>query len=101
MLNFTGAMRKITLSSLSLVAGLFAALVAAVLAGRQVPIAPRLSLVHLTDCEAPCWLGILPGISTPEEAQGRLQGVFGRDPALIVRHDLISSREIYSLSVYP
>src|SRR5258708_7972616 len=94
-------MRKITIGSLALIVGMFAALVTAMLAGRQEPIAARLELLHLTDCEAPCWLGIMPGIMTPEEAQARLQEVYGGDPALVVRPDLSSPREMYALTIYP
>ena len=34
------------------------------LIGRSKPIPDRLTMLHLTDCQIPCWIGITPGITT-------------------------------------
>ncbi len=38
------------------------------LVGHAQPPPRRVLLLHLTDCELPCWIGIVPGVSTYDEA---------------------------------
>jgi hypothetical protein len=47
--------------------------------GRQQPPPLYLALLHLTDCELPCWIGIVPGKTTVEEAQKRIIAVYGTE----------------------
>lgn len=50
---------------------------AALLIGRAQPTPPRVAMLHLTDCELPCWIGIVPGKTTLFEAWSRLNQVYG------------------------
>jgi hypothetical protein len=50
---------------------------AAILIGRQQPQPEHLAMLHLTDCAAPCWIGIVPGVTTMEEAEARIKAVYG------------------------
>jgi hypothetical protein len=47
------------------------------LIGRQQPPPLYLALLHLTDCEFPCWIGIVPGKTTVAEARERIIAVYG------------------------
>lgn len=59
---------------------LFALLIgAAVTAGRLQPLPDRLAALHMSDCLAPCWIGIVPGITPLTEARKRIEARFG-DP---------------------
>lgn len=37
----------------------------------------RVAMLHLEECQLPCWIGITPGKTTVGEAKQRLQAVFG------------------------
>ena len=50
---------------------------AAILIGRQQPLPEHLTMLHLTDCAPPCWIGIVPGVTTLEEAKVKVQAVLG------------------------
>jgi hypothetical protein len=41
------------------------------------PVPDSISLLHLIDCTAPCWLGIMPGSTTVEEAKAKIIGAYG------------------------
>jgi hypothetical protein len=49
------------------------------LGGRQ-PAPPLLAMLHLTDCAPPCWIGIVPGKTTIEEARQRMNSVYSSYP---------------------
>jgi hypothetical protein len=46
--------------------------VTAVLFGRQQPLPESVAMLRLTDCELPCWIGIVPGKTTIGEARDRV-----------------------------
>lgn len=68
---------RLLLSTMRLYAICTLANAMAVLIGRQQPESSILSQMHLTDCELPCWIGIIPGKTTLAEANKRLQAVYG------------------------
>ncbi len=41
-------------------------------AGHGQPPSPGMAILHLNDCELPCWAGIVPGKTAGDEAQQRL-----------------------------
>jgi hypothetical protein len=49
----------------------------AVLAGRGLPLPENVALLRLTDCELPCWIGIVPGKTTFWEAKERIGQLYG------------------------
>ena len=49
---------------------------AAISIGHQQPPSTWAQILHLNDCELPCWIGILPGQTTLMEAQRQLERVF-------------------------
>ncbi len=57
----------------------------AVVVGRQQPISPRLAMLHLTDCKLPCWIGIIPGTTTLDEAKKDITATYS--PSRDVRID--------------
>ena len=60
---------------LTLLFGLMAGTVLAM--SRQQPAPAALTLLRLSDCESPCWIGIEPGKTTIAVAKKRLIQVFG------------------------
>ena len=56
---------------------LLAAIGSAVIVGRSQPLSPDVTLLHLNECPLPCWIGIMPGETTVEQASKRIQAVFG------------------------
>jgi len=54
-----------------------ALLLAARLIGSAQPVPENVAILHLTDCELPCWIGIIPGQTTFEDARQRVQEVYG------------------------
>src|SRR5258707_8222360 len=57
----------------------------AILIGRRQPIPDRIALLHLNDCELPCWIGIVPGKTTLGETQDRIKQVYGAIPGYELR----------------
>jgi hypothetical protein len=53
---------------------------ASVLIGRQQPVPPVLTLLRLTDCAPPCWIGIMPGKATLDETRDRIHAVYDGRP---------------------
>src|SRR5260370_16815481 len=47
------------------------------LIARAQPPSARVAMLHLDDCQLPCWIGITPGKTTVGEAKRRIQEVFG------------------------
>src|SRR5579859_3808407 len=47
------------------------------LVARAQPPSARVAMLHLDDCQLPCWIRITPGKTTIGEAKRRLQEVFG------------------------
>ncbi len=71
-------MRRLSILSLVVCLVLLVLLTAAILAGRQQPISLQLKTLRLTDCELPCWIGIVPGQTSVEAARERIATVFGQ-----------------------
>ena len=75
-------MRKLVLFSLLLSLLFIASLGLLVVANRRQPTGPTLENLHLTDCELPCWIGIVPGQTTIDVARERINALFGQSNAL-------------------
>jgi hypothetical protein len=65
--------------------------VAAILIGRQQPPPEHLAMLHLTDCDAPCWIGIMPGESSVEQARARIAAVYAKSGHYSVFQNLADS----------
>ena len=50
---------------------------AAIWLGRHQPPSEWIDVLHLTDCELPCWLDITPGETSIDRAQEQVEAVFG------------------------
>jgi hypothetical protein len=55
--------------------------------GRQQAPSPFLIFLHLTDCKPPCWIDIVPGQTSLEEAQNRIKAVYGGSPFNVIVND--------------
>lgn len=70
------------------VAGLWIFLLALLLIARLIgslqPIPENVAILHLTDCEFPCWIGIIPGKTTLGEARQRVRQIYGNLPGYII-----------------
>jgi hypothetical protein len=64
----------------------------ALLIGRSQPLPESIRRLHLTDCELPCWIGIVPGQTTIAEAKERIVTVFGNN----VEYDLVLEEGSYA-----
>lgn len=49
---------------------------AALLIGQQQPPSLWSRILHLDDCELPCWIGIVPGSTTLDEAQIKIESAY-------------------------
>src|ERR1051325_55169 len=52
----------------------------AMLIGRKQPLPERLAVLHLTDCAPPCWLDIVPGVTTLSQAIPRIKARYANLP---------------------
>lgn len=67
---------------------LLTAIGSAVIVGRSQPLSPGITLLHLNECPLPCWIGIVPGETTVEQASRRIQAVYGSQAGVEVSgHD--------------
>ncbi len=73
-------MRRFAVLSLSLIGLWTLATSAAIGINRQGPVSPSLQALHLADCAAPCWIGIVPGETTLDAASGLVRAAFGVPP---------------------
>jgi hypothetical protein len=82
-------MRRLILCTLGIWVLFVLVLSASVIIGRQQPNSRRSAILHLLDCDVGCWLGIVPGRTTINEANQKLKEVFGDSPeySLIVIGD--------------
>lgn len=70
-------MRRLFFYSFAL-CGLCAAIISlTVIIGRAQPLPERIQRLHLTDCAAPCWMGIMPGRTLASQTYRRLVEIFG------------------------
>src|SRR5262249_49025344 len=60
---------------------------AARLIGNRQPLPERVAILHLTDCELPCWIGIVPGKTTIGAAKERIRQVYGREFQYEIKED--------------
>jgi hypothetical protein len=69
-------MRRLILWLAALIAVFSLAALIAVQLGRRQPLPERVAMLHLTDCELPCWIGIVPGKTTRGEARQRIYELY-------------------------
>jgi hypothetical protein len=60
----------------------------ALLIGRSQPLSTALQRLHLTDCELPCFIGIMPGQTTLAQAKARILTVFGNSADYAVSYSV-------------
>src|SRR5688572_30550738 len=71
-------MRRLLSTICLLLAALVVMVSAARVVGQQRPASPLLATLRLTDCVSPCWIGIVPGKTTIEDARERISAVYGK-----------------------
>ena len=72
----------------------------AILIGYRQPSPALIQRLHLTDCDPPCWIGILPGQTRDTDAYQRLGEVFGAPAgSAVVAGDPVI-RLVYLPSIY-
>ena len=89
-------MRWLLIRMILIVVVLVGAASAAVVIGRQQPVPPRVAMLHLTDCQLPCWIGIIPGVTPMDEARQKLLNLYGNLPAYKIEFD--NQNESYYIS---
>src|SRR5688572_24925895 len=67
------AMRRLIFSTTALIVVFSLTAPISILIGRHQPLPERVAMLHLTDCELPCWIGIVPGKTTVGEAVERVK----------------------------
>src|SRR5262245_6492243 len=55
----------------------FVLIISAILVGHQQPPSTWATILHLDECELPCWIGIVPGQTTLIEAQQQIEREYG------------------------
>lgn len=80
-------LRWLIVRTLIIVVVAVVAITGAIFIGRQQPTPDNLALLHLTDCELPCWIGIVPGKTTLAEAEARIRQVYGNAPGYVLQQD--------------
>jgi hypothetical protein len=80
-------MRWLILRILSVYVMLAALCCIAIVMGRLQPIPRRLAILHLNDCQLPCWMGIIPGQTRFNEAKERVMQGFKNALATDGQHD--------------
>lgn len=66
-------MQRLLRGAIGLWMALFVMVCAAIIANRAAPASTAIVLLNLSECELPCWLGIIPGKTTFAEATDRIQ----------------------------
>lgn len=46
--------------------------------------------LHLLDCASPCWVGIIPGLTTVKEAKAKIRAVYGVQKDLAIKDSMMS-----------
>jgi hypothetical protein len=75
-----------------------AAISLALLIGRSQPAPESLRRLHLTDCELPCWIGILPGKTTVAEAKEQILRTFKNTDAYEVEFHEANSKLTFGIT---
>src|SRR3954469_16615948 len=65
-------MRRVAIFSLALCGILTLGVIVSLLIGSIQPVSASVATFHLADCARPCWMGIIPGKTSREEAQTRI-----------------------------
>src|SRR5258706_13524101 len=73
----------------------------AVVIGRAQPLPSRLTDLRLTDCTMPCWLGIIPGTTTLDEAAQQLHSAFNDKSPYRVDYDPTSRDGLVIYTLFP
>jgi hypothetical protein len=55
------------------------------LVGGQQAVPASIARLHLTDCMPPCWIGIVPGETTIEQAKARMVAIYGEHDGVQIR----------------
>jgi hypothetical protein len=69
-------MRRLIFSTTALIVVFSLTAPISILIGRHQPLPERVAMLHLTDCELPCWIGIVPGKTTVGEAVERVKQTY-------------------------
>src|SRR5579864_7933293 len=69
-------MRRVLGFTITGILACFALTGTALIVGRDQPLPERLAMLHLTDCAPPCWIGIVPGVTTIQEARKRVDAIY-------------------------
>jgi hypothetical protein len=69
-------MRRLILWIIGLIAIFSLTALIPILIGRRQPLPERVAMLHLTDCELPCWIGNVPGKTTVGEARDRVRQTY-------------------------
>src|SRR5262245_58543871 len=70
-------MKRFTVLSLAVIGLCTLSAGTTVFAGRQQPGAERLAMLRFDNCAIPCWIGIVPGKTTTEQARSIIKSIFG------------------------
>jgi hypothetical protein len=58
---------------------------AIVIISRRQPANQRIAMLRLTDCAPPCWIRIVPGTTTLDEAKSRISQVFNKTSGVLLQ----------------
>src|SRR5689334_8213026 len=63
---------------------------------RAIPSDTRIKLLHMDDCQLPCWIGIIPQKTPMTQAKTRLYEVYGDESDIVISYDAVS--DMYTIS---
>src|SRR5262249_28077458 len=75
-----------------------------IIIGERQPVPDRVARLHLTDCAPPCWIGIVPGVTTLKDANARVIVVYGKSVTFIYHGALVEDKnrdQLMSVEFYP
>jgi hypothetical protein len=67
---------------------------------RALPIATSVKLLHLDDCQLPCWIGIIPQKTSLTVAKARLYEVYRDESDIVISYDPVSDMYTISSKLY-
>lgn len=70
------------------------AISAARIVGQTQPASQSIAQLHLLDCAPPCWIGIIPGSTTVENAKTRIRTVYGTQNELRIKDSFVSDNYV-------
>jgi hypothetical protein len=77
-------MRRLFIYSIGLFLLFSVAIIVMILIGRAKLIPDRLAMLHLTDCQIPCWIGITPSKTTISQAKAYIDAVYATAPDYLI-----------------